>query len=41
MFGDRILLAFLPVVFDHPDLDEGHRFPLSRLLATNSGIESV
>lgn len=41
VFGDSLWIAILPIPYDHPDLDNGHRFPLNSLLRTNSGIELV
>lgn len=41
VFGHNLLLAFLPVNYDHPDLDGGHVYPLNPVLRTNMAIDSI
>lgn len=41
VFGDQIFLALIPVKYDHPDLEFGHKFPLNDLLRMNSVLDHV
>lgn len=41
VFGSNLCLALIPVDYDHPDLDGGHKYPLNQSLRANSGIEMV
>lgn len=43
VFGSNVLLALMPIPYEHPDLDGGHKFPLNNLLMANTdyGVEQV
>lgn len=41
VMGRSVLCWLLPISYDDPRLDGGHRYPLSPLLATNQAIDEV